>query len=68
MSKINFMMSLKPEIYKRLEPYLKHGVTLQELLRARIIPEWIDGPAVVARKAYARGYKAGGKKIQNGNR
>ena len=67
MRKIKFIMTLNPEVHKRFDPYLKGtGVTLQELIRARVIPEWFDGPAIAAKRGYARGYKAGRK--QNGNR
>lgn len=65
MLKQKFMMSLAPGVLKTLEPIArKDGVSVQELLRARIVPEWFKGPYTVGKQAYARGYKAGKK---NGN-
>lgn len=53
-------MSLHPTVIKRLEP-LMNGFTIQELIRARIIPEWEKsrlGIAKLESRAYSRGYQA----------
>lgn len=40
--KKKFMQSLSPEVYKELERIARHrGATVQELLRAVIIPDWL---------------------------
>ena len=57
------MQSLGPNVMKRLRPYAEErGVTLQELIRAKIIPEWEawmqDGGKHLAELAYGRGYQA----------
>jgi hypothetical protein len=37
-----FMLMVSPETYRRLEAKTKRrGVTIQELLRAVVIPEWL---------------------------
>ena len=37
-----FMQSLDPEIFKQLQEIAeKRGITIQELLRAVIIPDWL---------------------------
>ncbi|MEM0007717.1 MAG: ribbon-helix-helix protein, CopG family [Candidatus Bathyarchaeia archaeon] len=38
-----FMQTLDEEIYKRLEQIAKQrGITVQELIRAVIIPDWLQ--------------------------
>lgn len=60
--KSKFMMSLHPEVIKRLEPWM-NGFNIQELIRAKIIPEWEQKQlGVLVSRAYARGYKAGKRK------
>lgn len=45
MSMPKFMQSLSPETYARLEKIAKaKGINIQELIRAVIIPEWLDEP------------------------
>lgn len=70
MTKNKFMMSLDDEIRGKLETIAeKQGIKLQELLRARVVPEWFMGPEKLVRLAYGRGYKAGSSRRleKNGN-
>lgn len=60
--KSKFMMSLHPQIIKELEPWM-NGFNLQELIRAKIIPEWQQQQlGVLVKNAYGRGYQAGKRK------
>jgi len=41
-----FMMTLNEEIYSRLKQLAeKRGITVQELIRAVIIPDWLETKA-----------------------
>ncbi|MGB9778459.1 MAG: ribbon-helix-helix protein, CopG family [Candidatus Bathyarchaeales archaeon] len=43
-----FMQTLDEEIYKRLEQVAKQrGITVQELIRAVIIPEWMQSQGLL---------------------
>ena len=52
-------MSLDQKIVQELAPWLKQGLTVQELIRARIVPDWLDGSAKAYNRGYALGYKRG---------
>ena len=42
MANSKFMLMVSPETYRRLEARAKkRGVTIQELLRAVVIPDWL---------------------------
>ncbi|MGB9756298.1 MAG: ribbon-helix-helix protein, CopG family [Candidatus Bathyarchaeales archaeon] len=43
MSMPKFMQTLEEEVYKKLQQLAKErGITVQELIRAVIIPEWLS--------------------------
>lgn len=61
------MCSFDEKIVDALMPVCKKdGVIFQELLRARIIPEWMQGYRR-ATLAYRKGFKAGKQSVQNGS-
>jgi hypothetical protein len=66
------MQSLGPNVITRLRPYAEErGVTLQELIRAKIIPEWEawmqDGGRTLEKRAYSRGWQAHKAKVKREN-
>lgn len=70
MTKINgepkrkFMLSLDPNMIERLKPWM-NGFNLQQLIRAKIIPEWEQHKlGTLAQNAYGRGYQAHKRKIE----
>jgi len=49
------MMTLDPKIQKKLDRAAeKAGINVQELLRARIIPDWLYGPPVISNRTIER--------------
>jgi hypothetical protein len=55
-----FMMVLNPRIEKKLRRAAKvSGVNLQELIRTRVIPDWLFGPPVISNQTIERLRKKG---------
>jgi hypothetical protein len=55
-----FMMQLDQKVIRQLEQRGKLlGVGLQELIRVRVIPEWLYGPAIVSNDTIQRLKKQG---------
>jgi hypothetical protein len=61
MARTKFMMSLAPEIIQQIQPYSPNN-PIQEVIRARIIPDWLNlmqknGVQKILRREYRRGVK-----------
>ena len=57
MRKSKLMLALDPSVIKRLQPWMK-GIKLQELIRAKIIPDWERFQlGTLERNAYRKGYQ-----------
>jgi hypothetical protein len=55
-----FMIVLNPNIEKELRRAAKkNGIHLQELLRARVIPDWLYGPPIVSNRVIEKLVKKG---------
>ena len=61
-----FMQSFTAPVFEKLTAMAdKDGLTIQELIRARIVHDWIEwneGLAKMRKRAWQKGYNAGLKK------
>jgi hypothetical protein len=52
MVKRKFMLALVPDVYKTLRDQAdERGISIQELLRAVVVPEWLNGSPILAEPA-----------------
>jgi hypothetical protein len=62
-----FMMVLDPKVLRLLERRADSlGIGIQELIKARVIPDWLYGPAIVSNDTIQRLKKQG--YFKNGRR
>jgi hypothetical protein len=55
-----FMMSLDPKVLRLLERRANSlGIGIQELIKARVIPDWLYGPTIVSNDTIQRLKKEG---------
>ena len=59
------MQSLKPDAYKALKRVAKeYGVTIQELIRVRMVPEFLYGPIVIDKKTKRKILNGSSRKLR----
>ena len=59
------MLTLDPKIEKVLRKKAKKsGINLQELLRSRVIPDWLLGPPIVSNRVIQKLEKKGLLKVE----
>jgi hypothetical protein len=57
---VKFMQSLDPQVYTHLTKIAKaRGISMQELIRAVIVPDWMKKAEDGSRKSSASGRKVG---------